>query len=47
MLQKRYQRFTKNGIEWTKWFNCVNSNKELIQFKAFGGVVLKNEYREV
>jgi hypothetical protein len=41
-LQKRYQRWTKNGKEWTEWFN-FRGEKTPYQF----GKQLKNEYREI
>lgn len=46
--QKRYQRRTKNGVEWTPWFN-VSSNhvEEAVQMKGFKGDNLLNEYRTI
>ena len=41
-MQKRYQHWTKNGIEWTQWFNRIfNKSQEPWQLKN----KLKNEYR--
>jgi len=44
MLQKRYQRYSKEGITWTQWFNISSSTeKEPWQVKG----KLRNEYREI
>ena len=40
--QKRYQKFTKNGIEWTPWFNW-NGPEEEWQLKGR----LRNEFRTI
>lgn len=40
--QKRYQKFTRNGIEWTEWFNW-NGPEEKWQLKG----KLRNEYRTI
>lgn len=47
MLQKRYQIFTDNGIEWTDWFDyhrdisLKEANKDIWQLRY----KLKNEFR--
>lgn len=43
-IEKRYQLFGRNGVEWTPWFPTTNEGKELWQLKSSN---LKNEYREV
>ena len=43
-IYKRYQAFTRNGIEWSNWFK-VERRGEDIQYKS-GKVILKNEYKE-
>lgn len=40
--QKRYQKFTKNGKEWTEWFNW---NGEEPEWQLKGR--LRNEYRTI
>ena len=45
--QKRYQRWTKEGIKWTPWFNITGESDEPVQMKCFKGITLKNEYRTV
>lgn len=40
--QKRYQKFTRNGIEWTEWFNW-NGPEE--KWQLIGK--LRNEYRTI
>lgn len=48
MKQKRYQYWTSNGIQWTKWFNVSGTvEEEPIQIKCSRGIILKNEYRTV
>lgn len=42
MLQKRYQYISRQGKEWTRWFE-TNDDSEQWQLKN----KLKNEYREV
>lgn len=42
MIEKRYQIWTNNGLEWCKWF-CYSGSLEKWQLK---GKQL-NEYREV
>jgi len=29
MVQKRYQRFTKDGIVWSSWMNFCNDDSKL------------------
>ena len=49
MIQKRYQKYTSNGIEWTPWVNYEKDDTKLSylekeeqwQLKP----KLKNEYR--
>lgn len=42
--QKRYQRYTKDGIEWTDWFNySENAPETPWQVKN----KLKNEFRYI
>lgn len=43
-IYKRYQRFTKDGIDWSPWFK-VSEIGDSIQYKS-GKTVLKNEYKE-
>lgn len=47
-IEKRYQLFGRNGVEWTPWFHFshVDDSKtlELWQLKSSN---LKNEYREI
>ncbi len=40
--QKRYQKFTRNGIEWSEWFNW-SGIEEKWQLKG----KLRNEYRTI
>ena len=42
MIQKRYQTFTENGKEWSKWFE-FSGTLEKWQLKG----KLLNEYREL
>lgn len=44
--QKRFQFWTRIGIQWTKWFE-YNGPEEPIQLKGFGGNHLLNEYRTI
>lgn len=42
-MLKRYQRYTKNGIEWTPWFEVPDDvDKEKWQLKG----KLLNEYKD-
>lgn len=47
-IEKRYQLFGRNGVEWTPWFHygkkVDNKTLEPWQLKSSN---LKNEYREV
>ena len=47
-IEKRYQLFERNGVEWTPWFHYGkkedNKTLEPWQLKSSN---LKNEYREV
>ena len=47
-IEKRYQLFGRNGVEWTPWFHYGkkedNKTLEPWQLKSSN---LKNEYREV
>lgn len=43
-MLKRYQRFGRNGIEWSNWFRCQRIG-EKYQYKS-GKTVLLNEYKE-
>lgn len=43
MKIKRYQSFTKNGIEWSKWFPWNGKEEEKWQLKN----KLKNEYKQL
>lgn len=48
MKQKRYQHWTSNGIQWTKWFPISdNAIEEPVQMKCSRGIILKNEYRTI
>ena len=40
-MEKRYEHYTKNGIEWTSWFEW-DGEKYKWQLKN----KLKNEYRD-
>lgn len=43
-MEKRFQYYSKNGIQWTNWFTVKNSEqKEKWQLKN----KLLNEYRNV
>lgn len=39
-MQKRYQYYSKDGIKWTEWFNCLSDTGEW-QLKN----KLKNDYK--
>ena len=47
-IEKRYQLFGRNGVEWTPWFSYGkkddNKTLEPWQLKSSN---LKNEYREI
>lgn len=42
MIYKRFQYYSKNGIEWTNWFIWDSSLREKWQFKN----KLLNEYKD-
>ncbi len=42
-MEKRYQFRTKDGIEWTSWFNWNSEDCPQWQLKSYG---LRNEYRD-
>lgn len=42
MIWKRYQIWTRNGLEWSKWFRYDRGTLEKWQLKG----KLLNEYRE-
>lgn len=44
-MQKRYQFFGKNGIEWSSWFYYDGDTSNKIQLKC-GKTTLLNEYKE-
>lgn len=44
-LQKRYQFFGKNGVEWSPWFNYTGDTTNTVQLQ--GKTTLKNEYRTI
>lgn len=41
-MQKRYQHYTANGIEWSKWFE-IPTARTLPEWQLKGK--LRNEYR--
>jgi len=43
-MQKRYQRYTRNGIEWSQWFT-VPENCEREKWQLRGKLL--NEYRSL
>ena len=50
MIQKRYQRYTKEGITWSPWYVVSHDDKQLKKFqkeKYQLGNALRNEYRIV
>ena len=44
MKQKRYQYYSKDGIQQSEWFNCFEDEEE-VQFQF--GKKLLNEYRTI
>ena len=44
MKQKRYQYYSKDGIQWSEWFPCFDDEEE-IPYQL--GKKLLNEYRTV
>lgn len=48
MIQKRYQYRTKDGIQWSEWFEWgEDAPQPKVQLAGFKGEHLLNEYREV
>jgi hypothetical protein len=49
MIQKRYERYTKDGIKWSKWFkvNAKDEDLKTLQKEDKWQLPskLKNEYR--
>lgn len=45
-IEKRYQLFGRNGVEWSPWFHHVNDAKALEPWQLKSSK-LKNEYRRV
>ena len=47
-IEKRYQLFGRNGVEWTPWFHYGNKgNNKTLEPWQLKSSNLKNEYREV
>ena len=47
-IEKRYQLFGKNGIEWSSWFTFSIEGKDVTTFEPWQlEPKLKNEYRKV
>ena len=47
-IEKRYQLFGKNGIEWSQWFTFNTESKDATTFEPWQlEPKLKNEYRKV
>lgn len=47
-IEKRYQLFGKNGIEWSQWFTFNTEGKDVTTFEPWQlEPKLKNEYRKV
>lgn len=46
-IEKRYQRYGRNGVEWTPWFKYSSSNNRVLEPWQLKSGNLKNEYREV
>ena len=44
-LQKRYQFFGKNDVEWSPWFNYNENTTNTTQLQ--GRTTLKNKYRTI
>ena len=46
-IEKRYQLFGKNGIEWSSWFTLNTEGKDITTFEPWQlEPKLKNEYRK-
>lgn len=47
-IEKRYQLFGKNGIEWSSWFTFNTGDKNVTTLEPWQlDYKLKNEYRRV
>ncbi len=46
MVYKRFQFRTREGKQWTEWFEWKSDNRDPIQLKGFKGDNLLNEYKE-
>lgn len=47
-IEKRYQLFGRNGIEWSSWFTFNTGGKDVTTLEPWQlDHKLKNEYREV
>ena len=47
-IEKRYQLFGRNGVEWTPWFHFSHaSNAKTLEPWQLKSSKLKNEYRRV
>ena len=47
-IEKRYQLFGKNGIEWSQWFTFNTEGKDVTIFEPWQlEPKLKNEYRKI
>lgn len=47
-IEKRYQLFGKNGIEWSQWFTFNTEDKDVTTFEFWQlEPKLKNEYRSI
>ena len=47
-IEKRYQLFGKNGIEWSQWFTFNTEDKDVTTFEPWQlEPKLKNEYRKI
>ena len=47
-IEKRYQLFGKNGIEWSQWFTFNTEGKDVTTFEPWQlEPKLKNEYRSI
>ena len=47
-IEKRYQLFGRNGVEWTPWFHYgKKENNKTLEPWQLKSSNLKNEYREV
>ena len=47
-IEKRYQLFGRNGIEWSSWFTFNTEGKDVITLEPWQlDYKLKNEYRRI